>query len=410
MSGFYTRTIGALLSFLILGGAAAAQTITAGSVPSNPNFGFNPSPVAITAVDLSFPATGSGEMTSAAFIWSSAPCPATVKIKFFRRSGDTLFFLAERGPFDVNSTSQAVALSPSVPVQAGDLVGIARVAGCGSPVGLNPGAAAGLVAFGGDVATSVSILSGTSAPLSTLAVQATGSATGEPGQNPAAIIPVVISGAGQQGANFRSAVQIHNPGLTVAAGKLVFHTQGVSASASDPSLAYALGPGQTSFLGDVLATLGQTGIGSLDIAVSSGPTPFASVRVYNDAGAGGTSGFTEESMRASEALSAGARAVIVSPFDLLFFRLNVGVRTLSGGAVLTITVRDSGGGVVRTVPRSYPANYFQQTDAASFLGGVSIGANQTVTVDVISGSLFLYSATADNRTNDPAVAFAQNIL
>src|SRR5438552_17825850 len=154
MSAF-RRVAASFLFALLSATAASAQTITSGSLPSNPNFGFNPAPVALTAVDLSFPATGSGQMTSAAFIWSSAPCAATVKIKFFRRSADTLFFLAERGPFDVNATTQAVALAPSVPVQAGDLVGIARVAGCGSPVGLNPGAAAGLVAFGGDISTNV---------------------------------------------------------------------------------------------------------------------------------------------------------------------------------------------------------------------------------------------------------------
>jgi hypothetical protein len=392
-------------------GLAQAQTIGAGSIPSNPNFGFNPSPVALTAVDLAFPATGSGQMTSAAFVWSSAPCAATVKIKFFRRTGDTLIFVSERGPFDVTNTSNAVALTPPVPVQAGDLVGITRVANCGSPVGLNPGASAGLVAFGGDIVTSVSILSGTTAPISTLAVQATGTGTVTPSQEPAAIIPVVISSPGQQGANFRVAVQLHNPGATASAGKLVFHPQAVSGSASDPSLQFALAPGQTSFLGDVLASMGQSGIGSMDIVVSSGPTPFASVRVYNDLGIVlGTSGFTEPSFRPTDALAAGMRGIIISPFDLLLYRLNVGVRTLSTGASIVITVRDSSGTLLRTVSRSYAPNFFQQADAASFLGGVAIGVNQTITIDVVSGNLFLYGATADNRTNDSAVLFVQNIL
>ena len=401
----------AIAVFVASGAAAAqAQTITAGSIPSNPNFGFNPSPVALTAVDLAFPATGTGQMTSASFLWSSAPCTATVKIKFFRRNGDTLIFLTERGPFDVTSTSNAVALTPVVPVQAGDLVGIARVANCGSPVGLNPGASAGLVAFGGDISTNVSISSGTSAGISTLAVQATGTGSVIPGAEPAAIIPVVISSPGQQGATFRVAVQIHNPGATASAGKLVFHPQNVAGSSSDPSLPFALAPGQTSFLGDVLATMGQTGVGSMDIVVNSGPTPFASVRVYNDLGLLGTAGFTEQSFRPTDALSAGMRGIIISPFDLLQYRLNVGVRTLSTGASIFITVKDSSGTVLRTVSRTYAANFFQQTDVASFLGGVNIGANQSITVDVVSGGLYLYGATADNRTNDPAVAFVQNIL
>ena len=410
MSMHRLRPLAIALFLVSLAAAARAQTITAGAVPGTVNFGFNPSPVALTAVDLSFPATGAGEMTTAAFTWSSAPCAGTVKIKFFRRSGDTLIFLAERGPFDVSSTSQAVALIPSVPVQPGDFVGITRVANCGSPTGFNPGAPAGLVAFGGDISTNVSISSGTSAANSTLAVQAMGTASGGGGTNPAAVIPVVISQPGLQGANFRTALQVYNPGITLATGRLVFHPQNVSGSATDPSTTYTLNPGQTLFLGDILATLGQTGIGSLDIVPTAGPTPFASVRIYNDLGAQGTLGFTEQSFKPSDALQPGGRGIIISPFDLLFFRLNVGVRSLGNGASIIITVRDSNGSILRTIPRTYTPNFFQQTDVASFLGGVALGANQTVTVDVVSGSLFVYGATADNRTNDPAVGFAQNTL
>jgi hypothetical protein len=402
----------AIVASLLLGaaGAAGAQTITAGNLPGTVNFGFNPNPVVLTAVDLSFPATGAGEMTSATFLWSLAPCAMTVKIKFFRRSGDTLIFLAERGPFDVNGTTQAVALTPSVPVLAGDLVGITRVAGCGSPVGVNPGALNGLVAYPGDISTSVSISSGTTAPNSTLAVQATGSAADGGGSNPAAVIPVAISSPGQLGANFRTAAQLYNPSTTAITGKLVFHAQGVSGSASDPSLPYSLTPGQTTFLGDVVAALAQTGIGSLDIVPSTGALPVASIRVYNDGGVNGTTGFTEQEFKPAEALSAGNRGVIVGPFDPLLYRLNIGVRTLATGATINITVRASTGTVLKTLSRSYAPNFFEQTDATSFVGGLLLAANQTITVDVVQGSLFIYGATADNRTNDPALDFAKSVI
>ncbi len=408
MSRSLPRALAALLLLAALSGAAGAQTITAGSIPTVPNFGFNPMPVSITAVDLSAPATGSGDMTTATFVWSVAPCPATVKVKFFRRSGDTLLFLAERGPFDVNATTQAVMLSPPVSVQAGDLVGIARVADCGSPVGQSPGSAAGLVAFGADITFSVSISSGTSAANSTLAVLATGTATGGPPSSLAEIIPVVISSPGLLGANFHTAVQLYNSTLTPEAGSIVFHAQGVSGSASDPTMAYSINPGQTLFFPDVLTSLGQTGIGSLDLVATTLSAPVVSVRVYNDAGLAGTSGFTEHGLKPSEALSAGARGVLIGPFDPLLFRYNVGVRTLSAGAAISITVRDASGNVLRTLVRSYPANFFQQIDAASFLDGLRLAANQTVTVDVLSGSLFIYGATADDRTNDPALDFAQS--
>ncbi len=409
MSRSLPRALAALALLAALCGAARAQTITAGSIPASPNFGFNRTPVSITAVDLNAPATGSGDMTTATFVWSLGPCPASVKIKFFRRSGDTLLFLAERGPFDVNATVQAVALSPAVSVQAGDLVGIARVADCGSPVGMSPGGASGLVGFGADITFNVSISLGATTTNSTLAVMATGTATSGPPSTLAEVIPVVISSPGLLGANFHTAMQLYNPTLAIETGSILFHAQGVSGSASDPSMAYSINPGQTIFFPDVLTSLGQTGIGSLDFVTTIGSAPVASVRVYNDAGVAGTSGFTEHGLKPSEALSAGARGILIGPFDPLLFRYNVGVRALSAGATISITVRDTEGNILRTLTRSYPANFFQQTDVASFLGGLSLAANQTVTVDVVSGSLFVYGATADDRTNDPALDLAQSV-
>jgi hypothetical protein len=410
MRQFFGSAAAVLALAWISGGAAQAQTITMGNIPVFPNFGFNASPVQLTAVDLSYPSTGTGTMTSATFIWSSVPCAGTVKIKFFRRSGDGLVFLAERGPFDVASNTQTVALTPAVSVQAGDLIGISRVAGCGSPVGLNPGAANGLVAFSGDIATSVLISSGTSTANSTLAVTASGTGTVPPATNPVAIVPVVISSPGLPGSNFRVAVQLYNPSLTLITGQLVFHPQGVSASASDPALPYSVNPGQTQFLGDILAVMGQSGIGSLDVIATTGAAPVVSVRVYNDGGAAGTNGFTEDALKPSEALSAGAHAVLIGPFDAVLFRYNVGVRTLTGGATIDITVRDFSGLVLRNLTRTYPSNFFEQKDVATFLGLLPLGPNQSITIDVVSGSLFVYGATADNRTNDPAVNFARNVL
>jgi hypothetical protein len=410
MRQFFAAAAAVLALLWISGSAAQAQTITMGSIPVFPTFGFNALPVQLTAVDLSFPSTGTGTMTSATFVWSSVPCAGTVKIKFFRRSGDALAFIAERGPFDATSNTQTVALTPAVSVQTGDLIGIARVASCGSPAGLSPGAANGLVAFSGDIATNVSVSSGTLAPNTTLAVMANGPGTIPPATNPVGIVPVVISGAGLSGSVFRAAVQLYNPNATLITGQLVFHPQGVSASGSDPALPYSINAGQTQFLGDILAVLGLSGIGSLDVVATTGAAPVVSVRVYNDGGAAGTNGFTEDALKTSEALSAGARAVLIGPFDTLLFRYNVGVRTLSGGAFLNITVRDSAGLVLRTLTKNYPPNYFEQKDVATFLGGLPLASNQSITIDVVSGSLFIYGATADNRTNDPAVNFGRNVL
>jgi hypothetical protein len=163
----------AILSFALFSCVALGQTVILGNLPSSPNFGFNQTPV--TAIDLSNPASQAATLNSAAFTWSATPCPGAVKIKFFRPTPTgSLAFLTERGPFDVISLTQFVFLTPTVDVQAGDLVGIARLTACGSPVGQTPGNPQGFIGFNSDVTVAVTTSQGTLFPNATLSVQATG--------------------------------------------------------------------------------------------------------------------------------------------------------------------------------------------------------------------------------------------
>jgi hypothetical protein len=390
--------------------SATAQTVVVGNLPPNPNFGFEQTPVILTAIDLANPASQAATLTAAAFTWSAIPCPAAVKVKFFRRSPTGSFeLLTERGPFGVTSFTQFVLLSPPVAVQPGDHIGITRLNACGSPVGQTPGAAPGFVAFAGEI-SSAAPGQGTSIPNSTLSIQATGNATvPPPSPDPAAIVPVVGSTPGALGqAFFRSSVQLHNPGTTQIRGHLIYHPQGTSGTASDPSVLYALDPGETRSIPDLLPSMGLTGLGSLDVVPEDDlPAPFVLVRVFNDAGSQGTTGFASESMVPGDALAAGARAVLVAPPDAALYRYNVGVRSLGAGANLSITVRNAAGTVTRTLTRTYPAHYFEQRDSAAFLQADAVAANDTITIQVVSGSAIVYGATIDNRTNDPSMQIAK---
>lgn len=127
------------------------QTLIAGVGAGGP---FNRSPLNAsglrTAVQLRPPVNLDGDAVSATFGWSASPCPAAVKIKFFRPQGrlipfgpTLLNFLEERGPFDVTApadpppsgiATQTVPLSPPVHLIAGDLIAIANVTACGAPV------------------------------------------------------------------------------------------------------------------------------------------------------------------------------------------------------------------------------------------------------------------------------------
>src|SRR5437870_647499 len=81
---------------------------------------------------------------------------------------------------------------------------------------------------------------------------------------------------------------------------------------------------------------------------------------------------------------------------------NIGVRTLGAGASIAVTQRNAAGAVIRTVNKSYSATYFEQIDAATFLG-VAPAANDSLEVKVATGSLIIYGATTDNTTQDPSI-------
>src|SRR5947209_6442891 len=85
-----------------------------------------------TDIDLTGPATGTGVVTSVHIFWSQSGCSNAIKIKFFRRSGNTFTMTTERGPFSSVTSDNNFTMSPPAPVQQGDLIGVARVANCGN--------------------------------------------------------------------------------------------------------------------------------------------------------------------------------------------------------------------------------------------------------------------------------------
>lgn len=221
------------------------------------------------------------------------------------------------------------------------------------------------------------------------------------------ILPVVGSTAGVGGSFFRTSVQLHNSTSSAISGRIVFHRSGVSGSGSDPALSYVISPGQTQSIPDLLPAMGQIGLGSADIEITSGSAPAATVRVFNDAGAAGTTGFTEEPMRAEDALRPGQFGVLLLPADPTNFRFNVGVRTLEEGATATLALRDSAGAVVATVSRSLPATYHEQQTASALLGVATLPQGGSIAITPTAGAAIVYGATVDNTTGDPSLQVAR---
>ncbi|HEV8434242.1 MAG TPA: hypothetical protein VGR95_12580, partial [Thermoanaerobaculia bacterium] len=227
---------------------------------------------------------------------------------------------------------------------------------------------------------------------------------------PFRVIAVVGSLPGNFGSYFRTSVQLYNPQTTAISGKIVFHTIGVTGSSSDPSLAYVLAPGKTLTYADLLPAMGvASGIGTADLVADvNSAFPSALVRVFNDGGAAGTTGLTEELMKTGDALVPGDLAVLIAPSDATKLRLNIGVRTLDAGATMQITVRDRDGNVVKTTSKAFDPTFFQQSSAAD-LTGYAFTGGESISIQITGGSAFLYGATTDNTSNDPSVQFAREI-
>ena len=223
------------------------------------------------------------------------------------------------------------------------------------------------------------------------------------------VVPVVGTTPGSFGSFFRTSMQLHNPTAQRISGRLVFHRQATPGSAGDPSLAYSIGPNETTSFADIVAAIGvSSAVGSLDLVPDSGSgAPVSAVRVFNDAGAAGTTGMTLDQLSLADAVKAGQRAVVIAPMAPVAARMNIGIRTLLDGVTMTVTVRARDGFMIQSSRRTYPPTYFVQLPLSDFTGGSVLLGDEVIDFDVESGSALVYGAITDNLTQDPAVQIAR---
>jgi uncharacterized repeat protein (TIGR01451 family) len=220
------------------------------------------------------------------------------------------------------------------------------------------------------------------------------------------VITVAGSTTGLFGSVFRTGFQLFNPGSPAMAATLRFHRAGVSGSDSDPITTIVVDPQTVYNVDDLVASMGLSGIGSIDLFTAGGFAPIAVTRVYGDAGVNGQTSITEELFKPEQALTKGQRGTIIAPHDATRLRFNIGVRTLESGATLTATVRSPGGAILRTVTLTFGPTYFEQLAAAQQLG-VTFNGDESVTYEVTSGAAIVYAAWTDNISQDPSLHFAR---
>lgn len=217
-----------------------------------------------------------------------------------------------------------------------------------------------------------------------------------------AIIPVVGSTSGAFGGKFKTALELR--GDANEKGRLVFHPAGRAALDTDPSVPYAFtgGAGNIITYEDVVAAMGQTGLGSLDIVPDEGSAdrvPEATVRLYNDTTMGTFGTFTTP----------------VLPFDYLHprdmtvripdarFRANIGIRTLEETrvTVLIYTAADRLDGF-KTL--TFAPGWMEMKSASDFVGR-ALAPGQSLVLTFSGASVPFYTIT-ENATNDPTLVLA----
>jgi hypothetical protein len=409
------RTCTTVAFCCILAASAVAQTptLTMGNTVTTGNSGTMPGTGAHTVVDLAHPANATGSLTKVEFEWSARPCGRAVKVKVFRRVGDSFSLVAERGPFSVDATPMTVNLSPAIAVQQGDLLGVSRVVDCGNLSANSPGWESFYVAVAGD-ATSFS-LSGATEINQRLNLRGTGTAT----EVIAGVIPAVASNPGAAaGSYYKTLVQaMALPNLSsVVTGRFVFRKKGKPGSPSDPSMAFSITAGAVKSWPDIQTAMGQTGSpGSIDVVIPWGGTiPRITAQVYNDAGSAGTTGFRQDLVHVQDTdyesgalvFFPGATGFVLGPADAVRYRCNIGIRSLAAGFVGVIHVRRANGERVGTKHLTFAPNTYDQQSWAA-LTGVALANGMYLEISVSRGSAMFYVSHVDNTTQDPANSMAR---
>jgi hypothetical protein len=224
-------------------------------------------------------------------------------------------------------------------------------------------------------------------------------AAADPAPGTAAILPVVGSTGGAHGSNFKTQLQMSNRTLDVANGWLRYRPAAKAAEVTQ--IRFELGAHATVAWDDVVAAFERTGLGSMDVVLETGEVPVIVARAYDDQESG-TTGATIEPRRPEEALQRGERATLIVPPNREAFRYNIGVRTLETATVLRLTVRNQAGIERHVVQLAFEPQWFEQR-AADQLTGTVLLPNESISIEVVSGSAIVYGTTVDNRTNDSSI-------
>ncbi len=214
-----------------------------------------------------------------------------------------------------------------------------------------------------------------------------------------AILPVVGSTPGSFGGRFKTSL-ILRPVAPDQRGKIVFHPAGQVASDDDPSIRYQFNGAAPLVYDDIVAAIGQSGIGSLDIIPdenASSIVPVVEARLYNET-AIGTFGTLAAPAYPFDYLRPNALEVTIPESDTS--RINIGFRTLTA-TKMRVFISSPAGQLLSFHDVSYPAGWMQMSSANDFTGK-TLQKGQIVQVH-FDGSVIPFHTVTENSTNDPTL-------
>ncbi len=217
------------------------------------------------------------------------------------------------------------------------------------------------------------------------------------------VIPVAGSTRGQNNAQFKTSLRL-GPARSLSDGKIIFHPAGSAGSDDDPQIPYRVERGETLQFDDVVAAIGQSGIGSLDVVPLNlfslgdpGVLP-VEARLFNEAPEG-TYGAFEASVLPADAFKPIDWNIYVPSSR---FRLNIGIRTITDAHVDYFHIAADGAITEKSV--DYLANYIF-LDAAEHFFGKPVNFGDTIVIKISGDNVIAipFHTFTDNSTNDPAI-------
>jgi hypothetical protein len=219
-----------------------------------------------------------------------------------------------------------------------------------------------------------------------------------------AVVPIAGSTRGANGALFRTQVEMTST-FSDQRGRIIFRPAGQPPSDSDPSVPYEFdGNGQNTVWRDVVAAMGASGIGSLEIIPDdsgSAIIPTTRIRLFHD-GANGTFGTYTSPVYPFDYLVPVSLAVQIPDDDDV--RVNVGFRALVGDVAVKAILYDVNGRIRRFHDFTIPSGTMVMNPVETVLAGQVFPGERIVFLPAAAVVPF-YTIT-DNRSNDPALFIA----